>query len=237
LGIFRSRNLSGANLIQVMAIAGMFGMFFLGVLYMQRVVGYDSLEIGLAFLPVAVAMGTLSFKYSDRVIIRFGAKTTLLPGLMLITAGLALFAVVPEHAAYVTDILPAASLMGIGAGLAFPALMTLSMSGVSPSEAGLASGLANTTMQVGGALGLAVLATLATSRTDSLLASGSPEITALTSGYRLGFVVSVGLVLAAMVVAVIVLKSDRRQPEGGPEGGVELPEQRERDRAAYDIPS
>jgi EmrB/QacA subfamily drug resistance transporter len=221
LRIFRSRNLAGANLIQVVAIAGMFGMFFLGALYLQKVLGYDALDTGLAFLPVAVIMGVLSLRYSEMLIMRLGARTTLLSGLVPITVGLALFALAPERADYLTNILPTVLLMGIGAGLAFPALMTLAMSGVAPSEAGLASGLANTTMQVGGALGLAVLATLAEGRTQHLLAAGHPAAAALTSGYRLGFLVSAGLVLVAVVAAVAVLQPERR-PEGASEP---LPEQ------------
>jgi EmrB/QacA subfamily drug resistance transporter len=211
LRIFRSRNLSGANLIQALVVAGMFGMFFLGTLYMQRVLGYDALDTGLAFMPVTITMGTLSLKYTDRLSMRFGARATLLAGLVLVAAALALFTLVPpERANYMTDVLPTMILMGTGAGLAFPAVMLLAMSGVTPREAGLASGLANTTMQVGGALGLAVLATLAAGRTDNLLADGHPAATSLTAGYRLSFFVAVGLVLAAAAVAVGVLRPEHR---------------------------
>ncbi len=211
--LFRSRNLAGANLVQVPVVAGMFGMFFLGALYMQRVLGYGALDTGLAFLPVTITMGTLSLKYTDRLAMRFGARATLLAGLALIAAGLALFTLVPDRADYLADILPTTILMGTGAGLAFPALMSLTMSGATPSDAGLASGLANTTMQVGGAVGLAVLATLAAGRTNSLLTDGYTANTALTDGYRLGFLVATGLILAAAAVAVTVLRSERRQPE------------------------
>jgi EmrB/QacA subfamily drug resistance transporter len=129
LRIFRSRNVSGANAIQALFVAGMFSLFFLGALYLQRVLGYDALETGLAFLPVTVAIGALSLRYSERLIMRFGAKATLLPGLVLIAAGLGLFTRVPVDGDYLTDVLPTMLLLGTGAGLSFPALMTLAMSG------------------------------------------------------------------------------------------------------------
>jgi EmrB/QacA subfamily drug resistance transporter len=213
LRIFRSRNVSGANLIQALMVAGMFATFFLGSLYLERVLGYDALEIGLAFLPVTLAIGTLSLGYSERLIMRFGARTTLLPGLVLIGAGLGLFTQVPVDGEYLTDLLPALLLFGVGAGLSFPALMTLAMSGATQSDAGLASGLVNTTLQVGGALGLAVLATLSTTRTNGLLADGHPTTSALTDGYHLAFLIGVGLVVAAIVVALTVLQPERRAME------------------------
>jgi EmrB/QacA subfamily drug resistance transporter len=209
LGIFRSRNLSGANAVQALMVAGMFGMFFLGALYLRRVLGYDALEIGLAYLPVTLAIGTLSLGYAEKLITRFGARTTLLPGLVLIAVGLAYFSRAPVHASYAADVLPAMLLMGVGAGLVFPALMTLAMGGVDPSEAGLASGIVNTSLQVGGALGLAVLATLSSTHTKHLLAAGHSTAGALTSGYRLAFLVGVGFALAAVAVAATVLERVR----------------------------
>jgi EmrB/QacA subfamily drug resistance transporter len=206
LAIFRSRNISGANAIQGLMVAGLFGMFFMGVLYLQRVLGYDAIETGLAFLPVSVLIGALSLGVSARLNERFGARATLLAGLTLIVAGLAYFARVPTDGTYVVDVLPVMLLFGAGAGLSFPSLMTLAMSGVTPSESGLASGLANTTLQVGGAVGLAVLATLATSRTDALIAAGEPAAAALTGGYHLAFVIGGGLVLAGLLVAATVLR-------------------------------
>jgi EmrB/QacA subfamily drug resistance transporter len=206
LRIFRSRNVSGANTIQVLTVAGMFGMFFLGSLYLRRVLHYDALEIGLAFLPVTITMGTLSIRYSERLIMRFGARTTLLPGLTLVVAGLVLFARVPVHGSYLTDVLPTMILLGTGVGSCFPALMTIAMSGATQSDAGLASGLVNTTAQVGGALGLAVLATLSASRSNSLLAHGKSTAAALTSGYHLAFWIAAALVLAAIAVAATVLE-------------------------------
>jgi Major Facilitator Superfamily len=206
LRIFRSRNVTGANTIQALFVAGMYGMFFLGSLYMQRVLGYDALEIGLAFLPVTVVIGTLSLGYSDRLILRFGPRAVLLPSLVLIGAGLVLFTQVPVDGSYVPDLLPTMLLLGAGAGLAFPALMTLAMGGVSQSDAGLASGLVNTTLQVGGALGLAVLATLSTTRSNDLIESGRSSASALTEGYQLAFLIGVGLVGVAIVVALTVLQ-------------------------------
>jgi EmrB/QacA subfamily drug resistance transporter len=210
LRIFRSRHVAGANLVQALSVAGMFGMFFLGALYLQRIEGYDALEIGLAFLPVTLVMGTLSLRYSEKLIMRFGAQGTLVPGLALIAAGLVLFAQAPVDGDYVTDVLPVMVLIGAGAGVCFPSLMTLSMSGVEPSEAGLASGLVNTTVQVGGALGLAVLATLSASHTESLAAKGESAAAALTGGYHLAFYIGAGLVVAAMAVALVVLRPQRR---------------------------
>ena len=206
LSIFRSRNVSGANAIQALLVAAMFSVFFLGTLYLREVLGYDALQIGLAFLPTTLVMGTLSLRYSERLMMRFGPRTTLIPGLVLIAAGLALYARVPVHGRYLTDVLPAGLLMGTGVGVSMAALMTLAMSGVAPDEAGLASGLVNTTAQVGGALGLAVLATLSTTRTGAALASGASPHAALTSGYHLGFVVGALLVVAAIGIAVVGLE-------------------------------
>jgi EmrB/QacA subfamily drug resistance transporter len=207
LRIFRSRNVVGANLIQVGGAAGMFGLFFLGALYLQRVLGYDALQIGLAFLPVTVIMGTLSVRYSERSIMRFGARPVCIAGLLLLVVGLVLFSRSPVDAGYVQQVLPAMVLVGAGAGLSFPAVMGLAMSGATPADAGLASGLVNTTAQVGGALGLAVMATLSAARSQRLVATGHPSAAALTSGYHVAFWVAAGLVLSAVVVALTVLES------------------------------
>jgi EmrB/QacA subfamily drug resistance transporter len=215
LRIFRSRNVSGANLVQALTVAGMFGMFFLGVLYVQTVLGYDALRTGLAFLPTSLVMGTLSVRYSARLVDRFGARTVLVPGLMLIAVGLALFARVPVDGGYLVDVLPATLLLGTGVGVSFPALMLLSMSGATPSDAGLASGLVNTTVQVGAALGLAVLATLSAARTEALLGQGVPGPLAATNGFQLGFLVAAGLVAAAVLVAITVLR-DPQQTQSAP---------------------
>jgi EmrB/QacA subfamily drug resistance transporter len=212
LRIFRSRNVAAANLIQAVMVAGMFGLFFLGSLYMQRVLRYDPFEIGLAFLPVALLIGTLSLGFSARLNTRFGARATLIPGLMLIIAALALFTRAPVDARYLIDLLPAMILAGIGAGLSFPSLMTLAMSGATQSDSGLASGLVNTSLQVGGALGLAVLATLSATQTDKLLAGGDSPAGALTGGYHVAWIIGAGLVLAAIALAVTVVESAREAP-------------------------
>jgi len=211
LRIFRLREVTGANLVQVLATAGMFGMFFLGSLYLRQILGYDPLRIGLAFLPVAVTMGALSVRYTDRLVTRFGARALMLPGLSLIAAGLALFATAPASGgAYLSHVLPVTLLIGTGSGVCFPALMTLAMSSATPQDAGLASGLVNTTAQIGGALGLAVLATVSASRTSALLAQHRPVAVALTGGYHLAFWIAFGLVLAAATVALILLRPARR---------------------------
>jgi MFS family permease len=170
------------------------------------VLGYGALEVGLAFLPVALLIGVLSLGFSAKLNMRFGPRATLLPGLVLILAGLLYFSRSPVDATYLTDVLPAMVLLGFGAGLSFPSLMNLAMSGAHQDDAGLASGLVNTTMQVGGALGLAVIATLASSRTDSLLGGGTAEAQALTSGFHLAFLLGAGLVVAAIGIALAVLE-------------------------------
>jgi EmrB/QacA subfamily drug resistance transporter len=208
LRIFRSRNMSGANGIQALTVAGMFGMFFMGALYLQEVLGYDPLEIGLAFLPATLVMGVLSFKFAEPLFTRFGARRTLLAGLVLVAIGLALFTLAPVDGKYVVHVLPVMLVLGLGIGVCFPALMNLAMSGATQEDAGLASGLVNTTAQVGGALGLAVLATLSSTRTDDLLASGESAASALTSGYHLAFLIGAVLVAVAVVVGIVVLQSE-----------------------------
>jgi EmrB/QacA subfamily drug resistance transporter len=206
LRIFRSRNVAGANLIQALSVSGMFAMFFLGTLYLQRILGYDALEIGLAFLPTTIVMGLMSVRYSERLVMRFGPRNALLPGLGLILLGLVLFTRTPVDGSWAEHVLPSMLLIGVGAGVSFPALMTLAMSGSTQSDAGLASGLVNTTAQVGAALGLAVLATLASSRTDTLVEQGRGQASALTSGYHLAFWIGAVLVGTAIAVALTLLK-------------------------------
>jgi predicted MFS family arabinose efflux permease len=206
LRLFRTRNLWAANVVQVLMIGGLFGMFFSGSLYLQRVRNFGPVEIGLAFLPVAIAIGTLSLGFSARLMNRYGARAVMVPGLVLIVVGLLLLVRVPVESSYVADLLPSMVLFGVGAGLAFPVLVTVAMSGATPSDSGVASGLVNTTQQVGGALGLAILATLATSRSNRLLAGGDDLPSALTSGYQLGFAVAAGAVVAAVIIAAVVLR-------------------------------
>jgi MFS family permease len=158
---------------------------------------------------VTIAMGTLSIRYSERIFIALGARRALLAGLTLVLAGLVVFAVAPVHADYATQVAPSMLLLGLGAGTAFPALMNLAMSGATPQDAGLASGLVNTTAQVGGALGLAVLATLSTSRSNALRASGHPIAAALTTGYHLAFWVAAALVGCALAVVLAAVEPGR----------------------------
>jgi MFS family permease len=209
LRLFHSRNVVGANVVMALVVAGMFAMFFLGALYLQRILGYDALEVGLAFLPSTLVMGTMSLRYSERLNMRFGPKSTLIAGLVSIGAGLALFARTPVDGVFLADIVPPMVLFGLGAGVAFPSLMTLAMSGATPQDAGLASGLVNATVQIGGAIGLAVLATLATERTDGLRADGEPAAAALNGGYHLAYLVGAVLVAVAIVAAVTLLRSER----------------------------
>jgi EmrB/QacA subfamily drug resistance transporter len=207
LRLFHSRNVSGANVVIALLVVGMFGMFFLGALYLQRILGYSPLEVGLAFLPSTVVMGTMSLKLSGPLAMRYGPKAMLLVSLVSIGVGLLLFALTPVDATYATQIMPATIFIGIGAGLGFPSLMGLAMSGATPSDSGLASGLINTSVQVGGAIGLAVLATLASERTDTLRAGGDSVNAALNGGFHLAYLIGAALVGVAIVVALSVLRS------------------------------
>lgn len=193
LRLFRSRDVSGANVVMALMVVGMFSLFFLGALYLQLVLGYDPLAVGLAFLPSTLVMGITSLKLSQR----FAPRTILAPSLLFVVAGLLLFARVPVDGTFAVDVLPATILIGLGAGLSTPAMMTLAMSGVAPEDTGLASGLINTTVQVGGAIGLAVLATLAAGRTGASTAPAD-----LLAGYHLAFVIGAGVLTAATVIAV-----------------------------------
>jgi EmrB/QacA subfamily drug resistance transporter len=213
LRLFRSRNVAGANAVMALWCVGMFAMFFLGALYMQQILGYDPLQVGLAFLPVTAVMGVLSLRFAEPLITRFGPRTTLVPGLVCIAVGLLLFTQSPIDADYAIDILPVMALLGLGAGLAAPSLMTLAMSGATPSDSGLASGLVNTTVQVGGAIGLAVLATLASGRTDGLRAAGEPAASALNAGFHVAYLVGAALVAVAIVIALTVLRGDASEPD------------------------
>ena len=196
-----------------MMLAGLFGMFFLGALYLQGVLGYGAIAVGLAFLPVALGIAVLALGFSARLIIHFGAIRTLTGGLILVAAGLILYRRVLVHAHYVRDLLPALVLMGVGAGLVFPSLMTVAMSAATPEDSGLASGLVNTSQQVGGALGLAVLATIATNHTAALHAHHTPLAASLTSGYHLAWTIAAALVLAAIPLAYLLLPpATARQP-------------------------
>jgi EmrB/QacA subfamily drug resistance transporter len=206
LRLFRSRNVAGSNVLQALLVAGMFGMFFLGALYLQRVLDYSPLEVGLAFLPTTIVMGALSLGFSEKLIMRFGPRRTLIPGVCLIVIALLLFARSPVDGNYLTDLLPPFLLIGVGVGTSFPAIMTLAMSGATPADSGLASGLVNTSMQVGGAIGLAVLATLSTERTQQLLDDGVANASALNSGYHVAYLIGAGLAAIAAAIAIFILR-------------------------------
>jgi EmrB/QacA subfamily drug resistance transporter len=208
LRLFRSRNVSGANGLQMLLVAGMFSTFFLGALYLQEILGYDPLEVGLAFLPTTLVMGTLSLGYSEKLIMRFGPRSMLIPGMILVGIALLLFARTPVDGSYLPDLLPPLLLFGVGVGISFPSLMTLAMSGATPEDAGLASGVVNTSAQVGGAIGLALLATLAAERTGNKLAEGASHAAALNSGFHLAYLVAAGLVAAALAIAVFILRTE-----------------------------
>lgn len=217
LRLFRSRNVAGANVLQALLVAGMFGMFFLGALYLGKVLKYTPLQVGLAFLPTTIVMGSLSLGFSEKLIMRFGPRTTLIPGVCLVVVALLLFARTPVDGNYLTDLLPPFLLIGVGVGTSFPAIMTLAMSGATPEDAGLASGLVNTSMQVGGSIGLAVLATLSSERTSNLLADGEGHLQALNSGYHVAYLIGAGLAAVAVAIAVFVLRSPAPMPAHGTE--------------------
>jgi EmrB/QacA subfamily drug resistance transporter len=208
LRVLRSRTVAGANLVQMLTLSAMFSFQILVALYMQKVLQFGALETGLAMLPAAVAIGSVSLFVSARLSARFGARTVLLSGLVLVLAAMLWLARVPVNASYVTDLLPVMVLLA-GGGLVLPALTALGMSGARQDDAGLASGVFNTTQQIGMALGVAVLSTLAASRTEALLGDGKSQAAALTGGYHLAFATSAGLLVAAFLVALIVLREPK----------------------------
>ena len=220
LSLFRLRNLSTANVVGVLWSAAMFAWFFLSALYLQLVLGYSPLEVGLAFLPGNLIMGALSIGLSAKLVMRFGIRPPLTAGLLLAGLGLALFARAPVDGTFVVDVLPAMILLGLGAGMAFNPVLLAAMNDVEPQDAGLASGVVNTSFMMGGALGLAVLASLAASRTDTLLAAGESELAALTGGYHLAFLVGALFAVTAAVLGAVLLRP-RPAPSGHAEPGLE----------------
>ena len=222
LRVFRSRSVSGANLVQVLMVAALFSFQILVALYLQKVLGYGAAETGLAMLPAAAVIGAVSLGASARLNARFGERNVLLAGIVLLVGVLGLLARVPVRADYAVDLLPV-MLLAAGFGLALPALTTLGMSGASEEDAGLVSGLFNTTQQIGMALGVAVLSTLAASRTESLTAHGRTAAEALTGGYRLAFAVGAGLLITAFAVAFTMLRRPGRQASEEPAAGTPRP--------------
>jgi hypothetical protein len=207
LRIFRSRTVAGANAVMLLLVAGFFGTFFVGSLYLERVLGFDALGIGLGFLPVSLSVGLMSFVFSEPLITRFGARAVLRGSLVLELVALVWFARLPLDASYLIDVAPSLALIGIGSGLAFPALVGLAMSGATSRDAGLASGLVNTTRMVGGSIGLAVMASAATARGASLAVDGASPAAALTGGSQLALELAAGFVVLAIVVAMTVIPS------------------------------
>jgi EmrB/QacA subfamily drug resistance transporter len=207
LGLFRLRNVATANAVGVLWAAAMFAWFFLSALYLQLVLGYTPLQVGLAFLPANLIMGFFSLGLSAKLVMRFGFRRPLAVGLLLAATGLLLFVRAPVDGHYLVDVLPSMILLGFGAGMAFNPVLLAAMSDVEPSESGLASGLVNTSFLMGGALGLAVLASLATSRTSSLRASGHSALAALASGYHIAFFLGALFAVAAASLGGALLRS------------------------------
>ncbi|MGP4029576.1 MFS transporter [Actinomadura sp. 3N407] len=208
LRILRSRNVSGAYAVQLLTLSAMFSFQVIVALYMQKVLGYGALDTGLAMLPAAVAIGAVSLFVSARLANRLGERFVLMAGLALLTGAMVLLTTVPVDADYVTDLLPVFVLVA-GAGLVLPSLTALGMSSARPEDAGLASGLFNTVQQVGMALGVAVMTTLAAARIENLRADGHGDAAALTGGYHLAFGVSAGLLATAFGVSLLVLRRPR----------------------------
>ncbi|MFG2819168.1 DHA2 family efflux MFS transporter permease subunit [Kitasatospora sp. NPDC048365] len=212
LRMFASRTVVAANLVQLLMLAALFSFQVLVALYLQNVLHYSASRTGLAMLPAALTIGTVSLAVSARAIGRFGERTTLLAGLALLTVGLGLLVRLPAHDAdYATDLLPTMLAAG-GFGLAITALTALGMSGARPEDAGLASGLFNTTQQVGAALGVAVLTTVASSRATGLISAGTGRAEALTAGFHLAFAIGAGLLLTALAVTAVALRRQRPAP-------------------------
>jgi MFS family permease len=207
LRIFHSRKVAGANIIQALMSTSFIGFFFLGSLDLERVMGYGPMAIGLAFLPVAVVMALFSIRFSALLIARFGAGAMLGAGLVTALLALTMVGLGPTNPNYFVYLLTPMVLFGLGGGLAFPALTMIAMADVSPSEAGLASGLLNTTGQVGGAFGLAVLATVAGARTVDLVRSGVDGQVALAGGYHFAWLLGAGVILVTLVIAGALLRS------------------------------
>jgi EmrB/QacA subfamily drug resistance transporter len=212
LGIFRLRNVATANVVGVLWSAAMFAWFFISALYLQLVLGYSPLQVGLAFLPANLIMGAFSLGLSAKLVTRFGTRLPLAIGMLLVAAGLAFFARAPVDGNFTLDVLPGVILLGLGAGIAFNPVLLAAMSDVAPSESGLASGIVNTAFMMGGALGLAVLASLAAARTDTLLSSGAGSLVALNGGYHVAFVVGAVFAAGAALLAALLLSPGEQAP-------------------------
>ena len=222
LGLFRLRNVATANVAGVLWAAAMFAWFFISALYLQIVLGASPLQVGLAFLPANLIMAACSLGLSARIVMRFGIRRPLAVGLLFGAAGLLLFARAPVDGNVVTDVLPGMVLLGLGAGIAFNPLLLAAMSDVSPSDSGLASGVVNTAFMMGGALGLAILASLAAARTQGLLAAGTAAPEALNGGYHAAFVIGGLCAIAAAVIGAIFIRTKAASAPTGE--GASVPE-------------
>jgi EmrB/QacA subfamily drug resistance transporter len=207
LALFRRRNLSTASVAGILWAGAMFAWFFLSALYMQLVLGYSPLKVGLGFLPGNLVMGFLSIAVSAKLVMRYGVRIPLAVGLAAAGLGLLCFARAPVDGSYIVDVLPGMILLGFGAGIAFNPVLFAAMSEVKPEESGLASGIVNTSFMMGGALGLAVLASIAASRTAHLEPGGHPSPAALTSGYHVAFVVGALFAAGAAAIGAALLRS------------------------------
>jgi EmrB/QacA subfamily drug resistance transporter len=207
LGLFRLRNVAVANVVGVLWAAAMFAWFFISALYMQLVLGYSAMQVGLGFLPANLIMAVFSLGLSARIVMRFGIRLPLAAGLLLAALGLAFFARAPVGGQFVADVLPGMLLLGLGAGMAFNPVLLAAMSDVAPSESGIASGVVNTAFMMGGALGLAVLASAAAARTGQLAAGGAQALAALNSGYQLAFLLGAVFAAAAAVLGAVLMRT------------------------------
>jgi EmrB/QacA subfamily drug resistance transporter len=210
LRLWRLRNLATANVVGALWSAGMFAWFFISALYMQLVLGYSAMQIGLAFLPSNLIMAAFSVGLSAKMVMRFGTRLPLAAGLALAAAGLSLFALAPVDGSFLAHILPGMLLLGIGCGMALNPILLVGMSDVGPDESGLASGVMNTAFMMGGALGLAVLASLADARSDGLVAAGAALNAALTAGYKLAFVAGAAFTAVGALLSATLLRAGRQ---------------------------
>jgi len=219
LRLFRLRNVATANVVGILWSAAMFAWFFVSALYLQLVLGYSAMQVGLAFLPANLIMAAFSLGISARMVMRFGIRVPLAAGFALTAAGLALFALSPADGSFALHVLPGMTLLGIGCGMAMNPVLLAAMSDVPQNESGLASGVVNTAFMMGGALGLAVLASLADARTDKLLASGTDSIAALNGGYHVAFALGAVFAAAASLLSAVLLRSETNSPALAPEAG------------------
>jgi len=215
LGLFKLRNLTTANIIGVLWAAGMFAWFFISTLYLQAVLGFTPFQIGLVFLPANLIMAAFSLGLSAKIVMRFGIRRPLAVGLFLGAAGLAAMARAPLDANVMVDVIPSMVLLGLAAGIAFNPLLLAAMNDVKPTDSGLASGVVNTAFMMGGSLGLAVLASIAAGRTQSLIASGTPQLEALNGGYHVAFIVGAAFAAVSAILGATLIRVNMNAAKAG----------------------